>query len=101
MPRPSTVCSVSGCPNRAVDRGRCAEHKRADTRGTRTQQGYDNRWLRIAAEAIRQQPWCSVCGATTDLTGDHIMQLSKGGENSAENCRVLCRRCNSRRGNRG
>jgi 5-methylcytosine-specific restriction endonuclease McrA len=46
------------------------------------------------------QPYCSWCGKTEDLTGDHITPLSKGGTNEAANVRVLCRSCNSRRGNR-
>ncbi|WP_442864496.1 HNH endonuclease [Blastococcus sp. VKM Ac-2987] len=37
------------------------------------------------------------CGATTDLTADHVVPLSQGGTNEGPR-RVLCRRCNSRRG---
>ncbi|WP_369826057.1 HNH endonuclease [Kitasatospora sp. MBT66] len=34
------------------------------------------------------------------LTGDHIIPVSRGGTNEPRNIRVLCRTCNSRRGNR-
>ena len=75
--------------------------RRDQQRGTRTQRGYDNRWMRLSAEAIRLQPWCSECRATVDLTADHIDPLSKGGVAvTVADVRVLCRSCNSRRGNR-
>lgn len=43
---------------------------------------------------------CVVCGATEDLTIDHIVPLSKGGLNIIDNVQPLCRRCNSSKGNR-
>ncbi len=43
---------------------------------------------------------CRECSATIDLTFDHITPWSHGGKTDQENLRVLCRRCNSRRGNR-
>jgi len=43
---------------------------------------------------------CRKCGATTDLTFDHITPWSHGGKTEQGNLRVLCRRCNSRQGNR-
>jgi len=38
---------------------------------------------------------CIYCGATTDLTLDHIVPLVRGGAHSEENLVVACRRCNS------
>ncbi|MCC7369680.1 MAG: HNH endonuclease [Chloroflexi bacterium] len=32
------------------------------------------------------------------MTGDHVRPRAFGGTNDAANVRVLCRRCNSRRG---
>lgn len=43
---------------------------------------------------------CLHCGAADDLTLDHIVPYSHGGPDTYENLRVLCRPCNSRRGNR-
>lgn len=41
---------------------------------------------------------CLACGATEDLTVDHIKHQSRGGGHEVENLRALCRSCNSRRG---
>ncbi|MFJ7297510.1 HNH endonuclease [Streptomyces collinus] len=53
------------------------------------------------SEALRQFVYerdgyrCARCGATDDLTLDHIHPWVLGGVNSAENLRTLCRPCNS------
>jgi hypothetical protein len=44
---------------------------------------------------------CRQCYGTTDLEYDHIVPFSQGGNNSANNIRLLCRDCNRRRGGRG
>src|SRR5512146_2341236 len=62
-------------------------------RGTRKERGYDAEWYRIQHLAIAAHPYCSVPGCTArDLTGDHIIPHSKGGTNTIDNVRVLCRR---------
>jgi hypothetical protein len=43
---------------------------------------------------------CTICGTTSDLTLDHILPQALGGPDSPENCRFLCRRCNSVKGPR-
>jgi hypothetical protein len=43
---------------------------------------------------------CLECGATDDLTLDHIYPWSLGGPDTLENLRVLCRSCNCRKGAR-
>jgi 5-methylcytosine-specific restriction endonuclease McrA len=45
----------------------------------------------------RDNNQCQKCGATTDLTIDHIQHWSRGGSNADANLRVLCRPCNSQR----
>lgn len=40
------------------------------------------------------------CIETADLTIDHIVPLSRGGTDDLDNLRLLCRGCNSRKGNR-
>lgn len=48
----------------------------------------------------RDEFTCQLCGATDDLTLDHIIPWSHGGSDTITNLRVLCRSCNSSRGNR-
>jgi hypothetical protein len=43
---------------------------------------------------------CRCCGATGDLCIDHILARSKGGSDEESNLQVLCRRCNTGKGNR-
>ena len=43
---------------------------------------------------------CVECGSRNDLTLDHIQPYSKGGPDTVENLRVMCRPCNSKRGAR-
>lgn len=45
----------------------------------------------------RDDSQCQKCGATVDLTIDHIQHWSCGGTNADANLRVLCRPCNSQR----
>ena len=49
----------------------------------------------------RQGGVCSKCGKPfdmDDMEADHIDPWSKGGKTTAENCQVLCRPCNRRKG---
>jgi len=41
---------------------------------------------------------CVYCGGTDDLTIDHIFTFSRGGSNTPDNLQVLCRSCNSSKG---
>ena len=45
-------------------------------------------------------PLCKEGFAITDMEGDHIDPWSKGGRTVAENCQMLCRPCNRRKGNK-
>ena len=38
---------------------------------------------------------CRYCGATENLTTEHIVPISEGGPNILDNCVVACRSCNS------
>lgn len=42
---------------------------------------------------------CLNCGAAEDLCFDHVIPLSKGGENQLTNGQPLCRKCNTFKGN--
>jgi 5-methylcytosine-specific restriction endonuclease McrA len=43
---------------------------------------------------------CTACGTHKDLTLDHVMPVSGGGQTTAENLVTMCRPCNSRKGAR-
>lgn len=82
--------------------------QRDAARGTREQRGYDAEWYRARNAAVAAEPWCHCPGchvctgtpcASSDLTGDHFIPRSKGGT-WRDGIVVLCRRCNSSRGNR-
>ena len=49
----------------------------------------------------RQLHKCVYCGQVfefEDMHGDHIVPWSKGGKTVAENCQMLCRDCNLKKG---
>jgi len=97
-----SVCGVKIDPREQGYRGPCdtCRRERNRARGTRQRRGYTDAWLQLVKLAIRQQPYCSVCGVTSDLTGDHRVPLAKGGTSTLENVQVLCRSCNSSKGSR-
>ncbi len=44
---------------------------------------------------------CEFCGATSDLSFDHLIPHSRGGPDSAENLVLACKSCNSSKGKKG
>src|SRR5690606_15527647 len=76
---------------------RCSEH-----RITRTSReghaAYKNnaRWKNLSKKLRKLQPWCSECGATDDLTCDHIIPVKERSDltYATENIQILCRSCN-------
>lgn len=85
------------------DRNRCESHRpvHAPKRPSNAR-GYDWNWQQLSRRARRIQPWCSTCGATEDLTGDHSPEAwerkEKGLPIRLEDIDVLCRPCNSAKG---
>lgn len=71
------------------------EHKAA-LRYAQQKKGYWPRRTRRAAMAIYNQR-CAICGADDDLTVDHWVPISAGGDSVIENAVVLCRSCNSKK----
>lgn len=61
---------------------------------------------RPLSASVRATVWardsltCVECGATENLTVDHIMPLVKGGSNELDNLQTLCLPCNVRKGPR-
>lgn len=93
-----TTCLECGQPS---PEPRCEDHARPTNRPSRAA-GYDAAWDRLSRRARRLQPFCSDCGATTDLTCDHSPEAWKRKERGLsirlEDVDVVCRACNSRRG---
>jgi 5-methylcytosine-specific restriction enzyme A len=83
---------------------RCPAHQREHERkrGTAAERGYGPAWRRLAAQAIRAQPWCSVPGCrSADLTVDHRDPSTKGRSDlTLSDVQVLCRSHNSSKGRR-
>ena len=62
---------------------------------------FDKKQKREAYE--RQKGICSLCGKHFELEemeGDHITPWRDGGRTTAENCQMLCRECNRRKGSK-
>jgi len=80
---PLRPCAQPGC-GVLVPRGRCPTHTRTQElyRGTRTQRGYDNQWLRLRAwfMAQPQNVLCAQCtkeGRTTRAQEvDHVVPFT-------------------------
>lgn len=72
---------------------RCVACKNArDRQRNAVRPWYRGGWRQIVRKAIADHPFCAECGATEDLTGDHVQprSLNRG-------VGVLCRRCNARK----
>lgn len=48
----------------------------------------------------RDRHTCQYCGTKSDLTLDHVLPRSRGGEDSWENLVTACNQCNVKKGNR-
>lgn len=55
---------------------------------------------RLLALINRDGLACAKCHTYNDLTIDHIMPVSKGGTDDLDNLQLLCRSCNSSKGDR-
>lgn len=56
-------------------------------------------WQRLTALAFaNHDPECVYCGATEQLTVDHVRPLQKGGSNHPVNLVPACKSCNSAKG---
>ena len=100
-------CIVCGEPSESE---RCDEHKiarRDKPNGgkhnqTATERGYDWAWRKLSERARQLQPFCSDCGATDDLQGDHTPEAweRKAAGKAIRLCDVdvVCGPCNRKRG---
>jgi 5-methylcytosine-specific restriction endonuclease McrA len=70
---------------------------------------YRNRWMPKIAKFNRKAilkrdyyicQYCGYAGTSTQLSVDHIIPRSHGGENSFNNCVTCCKPCNSKKGSK-
>jgi len=55
-------------------------------------------WRRHTPHVLARDDYaCVYCGATEDLTLDHVIPRSRGGSHAPENLVTACRSCNSRK----
>ncbi len=58
-------------------------------------------YKRVLKELLHKYKFrCVTCGAKEKLTIDHIRPVSKGGKNEISNLQILCKSCNSSKGNK-
>ncbi len=93
--KPCIVCGE------VSDKSRCAEHRPKETRDRRAR-GYTDAWQQLSRRARRLQPFCTDCGATEDLQGDHSVEAwerhEAGKPVRLQDIDVVCGPCNRRRG---
>lgn len=107
MPRAWKVCSKPGCPE-LTPQGRCAGHKAEaeKARGTRTQRGYTNTWLRRSERYVARHPLCAIRrpGCTLRATlPDHwpldrrqLVAQGVADPDADEHLRPACAQCHGR-----
>ena len=60
-------------------------------------------YSRYISSEVKQQVWqrdkgkCVLCGSKRHLEFDHELPVSKGGSNTVNNIRILCRDCNRKK----
>jgi len=62
-----------------------------------SQRGYGGSWRKLRAMVLNEQPICQHCRREAATEVDHIVPLSRGGENTMENLQGLCKSCHSRK----
>lgn len=107
---PPRCCPCGGKRTNGVC-DRCGPRKRSrvsdENRGTRTQRGYDNRWLRLRAAFLAEHPLCADCEANGMVTpAEQVHHVAKVADRPDlrldwENLMALCAGCHSRRTARG
>ena len=93
--KPRRPCSVCGCPNLAVEGGRCLKHKREPWAGRRGFEGYKGEYLKVRKQVLIEEPVCP-CGAPS-VTVDHIVPRSRGGSDARSNLQGRCKACHDKR----
>lgn len=94
--QPCIECGVLGEANRCPAH-RLPAHPKA-RRGDHPASRNRHKWRRFSKRLRKLSPFCEFCGATEDLTVDHIVRVTDRPDWTYEpdNCRILCRTCNGK-----
>ena len=57
-------------------------------------------WRDSRKKILKTDSCCAICGSKKSLNIDHIVPISKGGENRIENVQILCFSCNRKKSNK-
>lgn len=107
MPKqPKSPCRWNGCP-RLTEERYCEKHKKQSDkqynkyhRDPKTYKRYSNRWKQIRQLYIKEHPVCEICEKKGIIKAveevHHLIPLSKGGTNRADNLMSLCKSCHSK-----
>ena len=60
-------------------------------RSTRANRG--RRWMKLRAQILARDPVCKACNAAASQQVDHVVPLSRGGDDSYTNLQGLCISC--------
>jgi len=104
--KPKRPCAYPGCGRLADSEQYCAEHKKVVTehynryeRDPVSNKRYGRSWKRTRDRYIKAHPLCEECKKQGKLIVaeevHHILPLSKGGGNEADNLMALCKSCHS------
>lgn len=95
------VCSVDGCPEVAVERGRCAAHPAPRKRSPSSSVTGTRRWRKVKALVLERDGYvCAYCGGPA-TTVDHVKPVARGGaEYDPANLVAACESCNLAKGAR-
>lgn len=106
--KPKRPCRMNDC-GRLCENGEqyCAEHKAVVNknynqyhRDPKSNKRYGRAWKRIRDRYIKAHPLCEKCQKNDLIVAaeevHHILPLSRGGDNKANNLISLCKSCHSR-----
>lgn len=78
-----------------------AQPRRHDTRDYSYLKAYGRSWQRLRLWHLSREPLCRECRRHGRVEGaaevDHVLPLSRGGTNDADNLQSLCKTCHSRK----
>lgn len=99
---PDAACTVCGWTRAKVTRE--SKQERDKQRGTRTERGYDNEWLRLRERKLAADPLCEECDKNGDVefAVEVHHKIPFRGKNDSlrldySNLQSLCKRCHSRK----